>query len=376
MSVKIKGVDISRAQENFDFDGALKTGMKFIIIRAGIRTDEDSYFRKNLEACQKNNIPYGLYWYFEATSDEEFEKELAACKKAISGLKPQYPVFFDMEEKSQIEKLDKKTRTDMAIRFCNEMTAIGLPSGIYTNPSWLETYFDKDRIIGKYDIWLAHWTDSPDHPSKYDYGQTMWQWGVDNIGGKDVDGNICFINYPSKVDYWYKTHDGEATPAAKPSYPAKPNTQPIEKAYKADDAVQLKNTALYGSSTTSQPANHLTGTYYIHAADDTVNGRVRITTPKGCKDCTGWVDVSDIIDKPDTADSSSDNNLAEFKVGDIVRIKSGAKSYDGISLSNWVYTKRFYVASVTKDRVLLNKSPDDAVFAINTPFNKSDLIKC
>lgn len=376
ITMRIKGIDISRAQEAFDFDTAQSAGVGFVIIRAGIGEDADTFLVKNIAECSKRNIPYGFYWYVTAVSEAELMRQTEACKKAIAGEKPAYPVFFDMEGEEQIRLLTARQRTDMAISFCEEIKKYGLPCGVYANPSWLENYYEKDRITGKYDIWLAHWTDSPDHPSKYDYGQTMWQWGVDNIGGKDVDGNICFINYPSKTDYWYKTHDGEATPAAKPSDPAKPNTQPTEKAYKADDAVQLKNTALYGSSTTSQPANHLTGTYYIHTADDMINGRIRITTPKGCKDCTGWVNVSDINDKPDTADSSSDNNLAEFKVGDIVRIKNGAKSYDGISLSNWVYTKRFYVASVTKDRVLLNKSPDDAVFAINTPFNKSDLIKC
>ena len=70
------------------------------------------------------------------------------------------------------------------------------------------------------------------------------------------------------------------------------------------------------------------------------------------------------------------DSMNYFKPGDIVRIKIGAKSYDGIAMSNWVYTKRFYVESVSKDRILLNKSPDDSVFAINTPFNKADLINC
>ncbi|MFR0870103.1 MAG: hypothetical protein ACLSG5_01265 [Oscillospiraceae bacterium] len=59
----------------------------------------------------------------------------------------------------------------------------------------MENYYDKSRIVGKYDIWLAHWTKSPDCPSKYNYGQTMWQWGLDRIGGYDVDGDICFCEY-------------------------------------------------------------------------------------------------------------------------------------------------------------------------------------
>lgn len=34
--------------------------------------------------------------------------------------------------------------------------------------------------------------------SKYNYGQTMWQWGLDRIGSYDVDGDICFTDYSKK----------------------------------------------------------------------------------------------------------------------------------------------------------------------------------
>lgn len=57
--MQIKGIDISRAQENFDFEAAKKAGVKFIIIRAGIRTDKDSYFDKNLAKSQINEKTVG-----------------------------------------------------------------------------------------------------------------------------------------------------------------------------------------------------------------------------------------------------------------------------------------------------------------------------
>lgn len=70
----------------------------------------------------------------------------------------------------------------------------------------MENYYDKSRIVGRYDIWLAHWTNSPDRPSRYNYGQTMWQWGLDKIDGYDIDGDICFCEY-SKPDPEKKTVD-------------------------------------------------------------------------------------------------------------------------------------------------------------------------
>ena len=58
--LKIKGIDISRAQEQFDFTAAVSAGVKFVIIRAGIRTDEDTYFRRNIEQCRKLGIDFGI----------------------------------------------------------------------------------------------------------------------------------------------------------------------------------------------------------------------------------------------------------------------------------------------------------------------------
>lgn len=64
-----------------------------------------------------------------------------------------------------------------------------------------------------------------------------------------------------------------------------------------------------------------------------------------------------------------------LKVGDIVRIKNGSKTYDGMPIDDWVYYKRFYVSSVNGNRVVLDKSPDSTVLAINTAFNITDLKK-
>ena len=343
--LRIKGIDISRAQEVFDFDAAEKAGVKFVIIRAGIRADMDTYFRDNLSECLARGIPYGLYWYFEATDYETFYKELAACKNAIKGLKPQYPVFFDMETQEQIDKLDRKTRTDMAIRFCEEMTAIGLPSGIYANPSWMETYFEKDRLVGKYDIWLSHWTESPDYPSRYDYGQAMWQWGCDFIDGKDVDGNICFIDYPAKTAYWYSIHtQGEDEPD-KPEQSDTPEpTQPTADLRKGDE-VTLKNAPLYGASTSKSKATTVNGTYWIHS-DGVINGRIRITTPHGCSDCTGWVNVADCKHAPVAQEVPAAQPTPSLKVGDTVRVKVGAKTYNGGMLMAFVYTQTYEVMQV------------------------------
>lgn len=355
--MKIKGVDISYCQSGLDYSTLKNSGVKFAIIRAGIGTRTDSLLETHVKGCVANGIAYGFYWYSLADSAASARAEAAACLKAIAKYdRPAYPVFYDMEEKSQIERLDRKTRTDMALAFCAEIERGGYPAGVYANPSWLECYYEKDRIIGKYDIWLAHWTNDPSYPSKYDYGQTMWQWGLDNIG-MDVDGDICFINYPAKTDFWYKSHGITDTP----NEPSKP-TQPTNDLREGDEVI-LKNAPLYGASTSKSKATTVSGIYWVHS-DRIINGRIRITTPKGCTDCTGWVNITDCK----AANQTAPKNEPSVKIGDTVKVKSGAKTYDGGALAAFVYTQKYEVMELKGDRTVIGQHGQ-----VTAAVNKADL---
>ena len=197
--MKIKGVDLSYCQEGISFPALKQAGVKFAIIRAGFSAKKDVTMDKFVADCKKYGIDYGFYWYSYAMSVEQAEAEAEKCISVIKELSPSYPVFFDMEEKKQIDGLNTDTRTKMAIAFCERIRKAGFKPGIYANPSFMENYYDKQQFIRKYDIWLAHWTNSPHCPSRYNYGQIMWQWGVDRIGGYDVDGDICFKDYSNKT---------------------------------------------------------------------------------------------------------------------------------------------------------------------------------
>ncbi len=364
--MRIKGFDISRAQETINFDKIEKSGAKFIILRAGIRSDEDTYFRHNLSECLKRNIPYGLYWYFEATSNDAFKAEIAACKKAVKGLKPSYPVFFDMEEQKQIDALTIKQRTDMALKFCSEMTAIGLPSGIYANPSWMQNYYDRDRLTG-IDIWLAHWTNNPDVPSKFNYGQKIWQWGSEIVDDREVDSNICFEDYPSLTSKWYKEHGGKTNDSVKADTKSENKTS----YFKPGDKVKVKSGAFFSNGIKPISAVYTTEFVIQRLSKDGTEACIGIDVLD-----TGWMFCKDLILSTNVVQENkptSDSSI--IKAGDIVRIKSGSKTYDGTNIDDWVYYKRFYVSSVNGNRVVLDKSPDSTVLAINTAFNITDLKK-
>ena len=192
MSYVMKGIDVSKHQGNIDWS---KVHVDFAIIRAGYGDKKDDTMDGFVKDCKANGIDFGFYWYSYAMSVKQAEAEAEKCVAVLKGLSPTYPVFFDMEEKKQISGLNTDTRTKMAIAFCEKIRQAGFKPGIYANPAFMENYYDKQQLVGKYDIWLAHWTNSPDHPSRYNYGQTMWQWGLDRIGGYDIDGDICFFDY-------------------------------------------------------------------------------------------------------------------------------------------------------------------------------------
>ncbi len=363
--MRIKGFDISRAQENINFNKIEKSGAKFVILRAGIRTDEDTYFRRNLSECQKRNIPYGLFWYFEATTDKVFEEELSACKKAVKGLKPAYPIFFDAEEQVQIDKLTTAQRTDMALKFCSEMTAIGLPSGIYANPSWMQNYYDSDRLTG-IDIWLAHWTNNPDVPSKFNYDQKIWQWGTEVVDDRKVDSNICFVDYPTLTSKWYKEH-GKTNNSAKTDTESENKTS----CFKPGDKVKVKSGAFFSNGIKPISAVYTTEFIIQRLSNDGTEACIGIDGQD-----TGWMFCKNLILSTKVASENKPmSDSSSIKAGDIVRIKSGSKTYDGRNIDDWVYFKRFYVSSVTGNRVVLDKSPDSSVLAINTAFNITDLKK-
>ena len=317
--MRTKGIDISRAQEQFDFTAAASAGVKFVIIRAGICTDEDTYFRRNIEQCRKLGIDFGCYWYVTATDREELDRQINACIKTIGDEKPSYPVFCDMEEQRQIDNLTSKERTDMALEFCDRLNKAGLPSGVYANPAWLESYYQKERIVEKRDIWLAHWTESPDYPSGYDYGQKMWQWGIDSIAGKDVDGDICFVDYPAITAKWYKENCGD-----KPEKPVN--------LFKKGDSVRVKRGARFTNGV--EPYSYVYDTVYT-VQQVSASGKETLIGIGSVP--TGWLYTKNLYK------AESDEIMQKFAVGDKVKVNYGAKTYNGGSLALFVYTNVYEV---------------------------------
>ncbi len=327
---KIKGVDISAWQKGIPFDEIKKASVQFAIIRAGCGKNKDTQLETFIAECKRLGIKYGFYWYSYALTVDRAKEEAEACLSVIKQYAPDYPIYYDIEDKSQIGQLTTRTRTDMCHAFCDTIRKAGYTAGIYANPSWFKNYLYKRELIDDYEIWLAHWTNDPNQPSKYDYNQKIWQWGIDNIAGYNVDGDVSFYNYSlSEAEAGKQEYD----PANKPvvSIPA---------IIEIGDEVQFRGGFHYVSSKAATPTGRkrTAGTARVMNISPSALHPYALVPVEGGSDVYGWVDaelVEPIMETPEA-----------LQLGDSVTVNSGATDYKGRKLASFVYKSVYTVMQI------------------------------
>ena len=158
--MKEKLIDVSTWNGNIDWDKVYKSGVRYAMIRSSFGVENpnqiDNKFVRNIENAIKAGIKCGIYHYSYARSATEAKKEADFCLKTIKNYKIDLPVAFDIEDSSQTN-LGKDTLTSIVIAFCDRIKSAGYRPMLYCNPNWLCNYLHKDKLINKYDIWLANW---------------------------------------------------------------------------------------------------------------------------------------------------------------------------------------------------------------------------
>ena len=206
-----KLIDVSTWNGNIDWNKVYKSGVRYAMIRSSFGVENpnqvDNKFVRNITNAQKAGVKCGIYHYSYAKSATEAKKEAEFCLKTIKGYKIDLPVAFDIEDSSQTH-LGKDTLTSIVIAFCDRIKSAGYRPMLYCNPNWLCNYLHKDKLINKYDIWLANWGVSA--PS---YNCAIWQYSengsVPGISGS-VDMNWIYKDYTS-------TKPATTKPVTKPS---------------------------------------------------------------------------------------------------------------------------------------------------------------
>ena len=201
-------LDISWANPSVDFAKVKATGISDVIIRTGYLGKTDTHFESHIQGAIKNGFNIGVYTYIMSKTVDDARVEAEQTIQRLAKYKGyiNYPVFCDMEDERYHNGgfgkiFDRRLCTDIIKTFCDTIRKGGYYPALYINPAWLENYTYKSEFVGKYDIWLAAWTGSFSKPTRYNYGQTMWQWGTSIVNGimGDVDTNLVYVDYPTVV---------------------------------------------------------------------------------------------------------------------------------------------------------------------------------
>lgn len=201
-------LDISYANPSVDFAKVKATGISDVIIRTGYLGKTDTHFESHIQGAIKNGFNIGVYTYIMSKTVDDARVEAEQTIQRLAKYKGyiNYPVFCDMEDERYHNGgfgkiFNRRLCTDIIKTFCDTIRKGGYYPALYINPAWLENYTYKTELVGKYDIWLAAWTGSSSKPTRYNYGQTMWQWGTSIVNGikGEVDTNLVYVDYPTIV---------------------------------------------------------------------------------------------------------------------------------------------------------------------------------
>ena len=166
---KTFGVDVSKYQKNIDWEQIKKAGVSFVIVRIGYRGYGasgalvlDPMFEEHFTNVKNAGLKVGVYFFSQATTEEEAKEEAFACAYVLNGRKLDYPIFFDTEASGasggsgRADGLGVADRTKCAVAFCEEVKANGYKPGVYASTLWYRNRVDLSSLT-KYTIWNAHY---------------------------------------------------------------------------------------------------------------------------------------------------------------------------------------------------------------------------
>ena len=196
-----KGIDVSVHNGTIDWK-AVARQVDFAIIRAGYgKNNIDAKAVKNIQGCEENNIPYGLYWFSYALTEDMARSEADYVCSFADKYSPTYPICYDWEYDSDNHAskngitFNNNDRERFARAFLTRVEERGYYAMIYSNPDYLNKGFSK--LVDRFDLWLALWQDSK--PSR-NFG--IWQSSSKGtIAG--ITGNVD-LNYTEKEYKWEK----------------------------------------------------------------------------------------------------------------------------------------------------------------------------
>lgn len=195
-------VDVSDLQGKIDWERVSEDGIDFAMIRLGRRgyTEGniylDNYYYENVSGVQSEGMPFGVYFFSQAITEDEAIEEANFVIKHLSGSGISYPVVFDHEPVESADgranNLSKNKLTHITKAFCQKIEDAGYTPMIYGNA------FDMERLnlndLKGIDVWYAEY-ESSQPTGQFDFA--MWQYSsTANVSGINTQADLSILFKP------------------------------------------------------------------------------------------------------------------------------------------------------------------------------------
>lgn len=234
------GIDVSYFQPNIDWNKVKKAGITYVILRCG-RTSygekfnilgEDPKFKEHLEGAYKAGLAVGVYYFSQATTEAEAEKEANETVNILKNYQSKLtlPVFLDVEQGTnyRINKVSKAQGVKNAKKYFDILKNAGFQPALYGNAWDIANICDYTKLT-EYPLWLARYNTKSDFSGEYEYWQYTSSGKISGIteGSKlaPVDCNFRYtpaVTTPPMVSAPAPTPKPEAVPPEEPVTPEEP----------------------------------------------------------------------------------------------------------------------------------------------------------
>lgn len=203
------GYDLSEHNGDIDWT-ALKEEVDFVFIRVGYRgygtgeICEDENFKENIKGARNADIPFGVYFYSQATTAEEAQEEAEFVIKKVRRYQVDLPLIIDFEYATDEQGdytgrlweagLSSDECTQIISAFCQKVTKHNFMAGVYASSSLYDTVISQDTLADDTVIWVADYNEKVTTDTDYHIWQYSRTGESDSIESSYVD-----------LNYWYST---------------------------------------------------------------------------------------------------------------------------------------------------------------------------
>lgn len=217
INISWKGIDVSDNQGVIDWKKVRAAGVQFAVLRSVRRSGKtDNQFTNNVDGCRANDIPFDVYKYTYAITEDAARVEAQQVISLLNsiGADKSVIIWWDVEDRDTLCGLGRDKLTSIISAAKSIIVASGYRFGLYVGLYvFREKWFDFSPFAAD-PLWVARYPVSGEKdlsfnpPESYkpdaDVGRAIWGWQFSSSGRVDgisgfVDLDICYVDPTGEI---------------------------------------------------------------------------------------------------------------------------------------------------------------------------------